>query len=183
MYLKYALWALLSLAFNFVVWLLAPVVAIPAAIFKLASLPVPLSWFYTHDTDIYGSATTHEPIPGTVWGRYKRAVWWMYRNPGYGFDAYVLGYPADGSIVNVGASHGTFGSNDGAILHASIVYPSGLRLFSYRRDVRLTKTKYLKVWFGWHYVNQAGRRMLKIDITPKSAEIAPSERTEHASRH
>lgn len=67
--------------------------------FKLSTLPGPLAWFYTHDTDIYGSATTYEPIPDTVWGRYKRAIWWMYRNPGYGFDAFVLGYPAGNSTV------------------------------------------------------------------------------------
>lgn len=170
MYLKYAAFAILSLLFNFVVWALAPLVAVPAAVFKLSTLPGPLAWFYTHDTDIYGSATTYEPIPDTVWGRYKRAIWWMYRNPGYGFDAFVLGYPAGNSTVVGVARHGTFGNNDGAILHVSIVYPSGLKLFSYRRDVKLTKTKYLKVWFGWHYLEQAGRRMLKFDITPKTAD-------------
>lgn len=169
MYLKYVLFALASFVFNIFVYLVAPVAVIPAAVLKLTFLPGPLSWLYTHDTDIYGSATTHEPIPVTVWGRYKRALWWLYRNPGYGFDAYVLGYPAAGSTVKVIANRGTFGRNDGALLNVRITYPSGLELFSFRKDVKLSRTCYLKVWFGWHYAEQAGRRMLKVDFTPKRA--------------
>lgn len=132
-----------------------------AAVFNLDKLPRPFDLLHTHDDDIYGSATTGDPRPDTVVKRWKRATWWMLRNPAYGFQAKIFGIPAvqvfDITTVGKSLEKGLYDSfllvNDG---HA----------FGYRRDLIWSKSRYLKMRFGWHDKPKSGYHLLKLDFHP-----------------
>lgn len=172
MYVRYVLTGPLSLVFKLLCWL--PIVSFPsalvAAVFNLDRLPPVWDWIMTHDDDIYGSKTRREGRhvkqdltgkPDNWFDRFKLALWWLYRNPGYGFAAFVLGVKS--SDITDQSATGTLAGG----YFVTMTRRNGDKLFSYRRDLRLTKTKYLKIWFGWHYSDQAGYRMIKIDFSPK----------------
>lgn len=161
MCLRYTLYAPLSLAFNLFVMLTSPLWAAWAAIANLDRLPRPFHLVHTHDETIYGIHMAG-PKPATVWGRWTRAMWWLCRNPGYGFDAYVLGVRA-GDIHSVAA---TGELNEGR--RTTIQLKNGGQRFGYRRDwvYRKGGTRYCKTWFGWSEYEQGGAHMLKFDINP-----------------
>lgn len=167
----YIFLAPLSLLADLFVWLTFPVWAFIAAAFSLRTLPWPLLWVHTHDDDIYGSKTTHEPVPATFLRRFRRASWWMLRNPGYGWNAYVLGF-ASADIVDqqTKRDEDKFDkANDeigGAWRIDWMTLRSGARRFSFRRDIPIGGARYIKLWLGWHYQDQSGRRMLKFAFTP-----------------
>jgi len=164
MYLRYALFAPLSLIFNISVMLTCPIWAAWAAIFNLDRLPGVFSYVHTHDDDIYGTGMT-KVRPTRMKDRWTHAMWWICRNPGYGFDAYVLGFPGEGMVFEKKINNGKDGMNNRFdIMKAA----NGKRYFSYRRDIRWSETRYLKLWFGWHYQSKDGGKshMLKFDINP-----------------
>ena len=149
MYARYALYAPLSLGFNIFVILFSPLLAGYVAI---ANNPHPswMRWCYSDDDDIFGSGMTKEPVPGTVWGRFKRALWWLCRNPGFGFAKNVIGRPNPCTIYMLERS--TFPEWDSGtptIERFVAVTEDGRRWFNYRRDVPLPMSKYCKLWFGW----------------------------------
>lgn len=162
MYLRYALYAPLSLFFNIFVILTSPLWAGIVAVTGAAHLPGILSYLYTDDDDIYGSGMTKDPIPPTPWGRFKRAMWWLCRNPGFGFAKHLLGRPPfpgqttdivwiDRQAPNI---KGGWDSGEPNLEHFVALTPDGRRWFNYRRDIPLPHPfngtpKYCKMWFGW----------------------------------
>jgi len=152
----------ISVAFNVFVILTSPLWAFIAAFFKLEVLPGVFSWVHTHDENIYGG-----PVPPTFTQRFRQAVWWLCRNPGYGFDAYVLGY-ADSDVL--GQIYTTNDEKFGGEQLAWTLYLMELRgrhqRFCLVADIPLFAGRYLKFWLGWHMMNQAGRRMFKFDFNP-----------------
>lgn len=162
-YLRYSLLALVSLLFNIFVYITSPLWALIAATFKLDSLPWILKWVHTHDNPIWGNKAT---MPTTFKERFKTAVWWLCRNPGYGFDAYILGYKSTEIISQETVKKiNTFDTGESA-LQVDLIQTTKGKIFSYRRDVKLGGGRFIKMWFGWHYKDQAGYRMLKIDFNP-----------------
>lgn len=157
-----AAFAPISLAFNFLVILTSPLWALLAASLKLTVLPWPLSWVHTHDNPIYGLGGT----PATFTGRFKAALWWLVRNPGYGFDAYVLGYDHADLINITTRQSGRFGGSELAWALSDITFSKGRRRFLLRADVPLLARRYAKFWIGWHVTSQAGRHMFKVDFNP-----------------
>ena len=169
MYILAALFGPISLAFNLLTWVLSPIIAILPAYFNWRTPPFPFWLFFTHDDDIYGSKTTKEEVPEGFFNRWKRCVWWVCRNPGYGFDAYVLGYGVD-EIVDIELIKRTgdhFDSGNFAFVFYLIRLTNNRTRFSLRCDVPLGFDKrFIKTWLGWHYVTQANRNMFKIDFNP-----------------
>lgn len=159
------IFAPVSLAFNLFVIVTSPIWAAIAAILNRTELPYPLSWVHTHDDDIYGSRTTLDRVPSTVMGRFWRAVWWLCRNPGYGFDAYVLGFASAEVIDQEIRQTGILGYGY-ARQYVLMELTGGRKRFSFRADIPLYGDRYLKFWIGWHYLDQAGRRMFKVDFNP-----------------
>ena len=157
----YLLLAPISLLFNLFVILTSPVWALIAATFRLETLPGPLGWVHTHDNNIYGGGA-----PTRFKDRFMTALWWLVRNPGYGFDAYVLGFAGHEITDQTKTQSGAFSTGQAAIRRDTMQLTGGRERFSYRRDVPLGRGRYIKLWFGWHYQDQAGRRMLKFDINP-----------------
>lgn len=157
MYLRYALYAPLSLIFNIFVILTSPLWAGIVAVTRAERLPFPLTYLYTDDDNIYGTGMTGEPMPGTAWNRFKRALWWLCRNPGFGFARDLLGRPEsiENQIEWLADTPGNlWDSGTPSIQHFIVTTPDGRRWFNYRRDIPLPHPfngtpKYLKMWFGW----------------------------------
>ncbi|WP_432289264.1 hypothetical protein SLT36_31535 (plasmid) [Aminobacter sp. BA135] len=66
MYLRYALLAPLSLAFNLFVMVTAPVWASWAALADIERLPWVFAWVHTHDDDIYGPVESLAAVHGCM---------------------------------------------------------------------------------------------------------------------
>lgn len=165
MYVRWAFFAPISLAFNLVVMLTAPIWAAWAALADLDELPMPFDWVHTHDETIYG-IHVYGPRPATAWGRFTRAIKWLWRNPGYTFDARVLGFPAAGARVIDSMTHGTFDIGGPATRWIVIEAADGRRYFTYRRDIPLWGDRFMKLFVGWQSVNQAGWHIIKITFNP-----------------
>lgn len=158
----YIIYAVLSFLFNIFVVITSPIWALIAAAFKLETLPGIFKWVHTHDNNIYGGL-----MPITFSQRFKAAVRWLCRNPGYGFDAFVLGFKSSNiEFQNTTGNYQLFESSTSAFQKDIMTLMNGSKRFSYRRNIPLWKNRYIKIWFGWHYLDQAGYRMLKFDINP-----------------
>jgi hypothetical protein len=170
MYALYAASAPLGLALNLFAILTCWFWAFLAAAFKLERLPGPLSWVHTHDDNIYGSRMTGEPMPATFLKRWTTAMWWLCRNPGYGFNAYVLGFGGDVSISWVTPEFGA-SKGGGAWGRTAIMTSQGRRYFSFERHWPLFLGRYAKIWLGWTTNdNGTGRHMLKVMVNPFLSE-------------
>lgn len=155
---------------NVLVMLTSPIWALWAAAFKLEKLPGRFSLVHTHDNNIYGMKNEK---PKNFFERFKTAMWWICRNPGYGFDAFVFGFPAKGVVVTHVKSKGDISKNSGSYRY-KMVTPKGKKYFSYRKDIAWSKSKYLKMWFGWHFMAQGEEpktHMLKFDINPFKTRV------------
>lgn len=168
-YILALIFAPISLAFNLLTVILSPVIAVVPAAFNLRRPPFPWWLFYTHDDDIYGSKTTKEDVPEGLFNRWKRSIWWLCRNPGYGFDAYILGY-GESDILSVKETYRigeAFDDGNFNFVYYTIKLTKNRTRFSMRCDIPLFFDKrFIKTWIGWHYRTQAGRNMFKVDFNP-----------------
>lgn len=111
-----------------------------------------LGWFYTHDASLDGGVEQgkdgYDPA-ATGFKLWWQRVCWICRNPGYRFNAYVLGLPAEGTtiIFREGDEWPNFR------LWTVLETKSGRRYFGYRGKN--------DQWFGWNYMAYAGRHLLK----------------------
>lgn len=81
----------INLAFTALAWLLAPVLPLFAS--EDGWLPSWLWWFQTPDNSIDGDGTFNKPSAHPIITRmpqYWRRVFWLIRNPSYGFNWTVL---------------------------------------------------------------------------------------------
>ena len=93
--LRWLLMLVADLTVFVLAWLLAPI--LPAFAIGKDHLPDWLSYFSAEDNPLDGDVgyiTLHAPFKGmqTGWRRYINRVWWLVRNPGYGFSYQVLGH-------------------------------------------------------------------------------------------
>lgn len=149
-YLKWFIFACLSFGLNLFLWVTCWFWALIPATFKLKNLPGPLYYFQTHDAWVYGWG--REPklgLPPTWMERWKLATWWIARNPGYAFDAFIIGYPAKPDAPKW--------AEDIPMGWLEFQSADGKTLWSYRTD---------KVWFGWKPTAPTGRHMLVVHAKP-----------------
>lgn len=166
MYIRWFMLAVISLALNITTILASPILGIVAAMFR--RLPGFLRYLSTTDDDVFGSKTTGEPVPAKFVGRWKRATWWIARNPNYTFDAKVLGFPHEGMRFIEGASilSMDFHPKNGRKAAFALMEVNGKRYFSYRLVIPYG-SKYIKMWIGWSYVdNGTGNHMIKFMFHP-----------------
>lgn len=166
MYLRYALFAPLGLAFNLFVVLTCWLWAFIAALLKLDYLPGPLGWVQTHDDTIYGARVTGQPTPAAFMARWTTAMWWLCRNPGYGFNARVLGYSGPVTEDVITPRFGKYDSGSPAGFTALYTTATGARYFNYRRDIPLGGGRFIKLWLGWRPLDAQNTGMLKVMFNP-----------------
>lgn len=148
---EYIARALALFGFKLLTWVLAPVLALVAAVVQKAALPGPLSLFHTHDAPVWGEGK--KPKGFGEW--YKDTLKWILRNPAYGFAAKVLGVPVDTVVKEW--------EKDGWEYKSLLSHPT---FWLYARDIYYTKTRYVKVQIGWWMKPRAGYYMLKIGFNP-----------------
>lgn len=159
--MRYPIYAVLLLISKIVVFVTAWIIAIIPAIFKLKELPWPFSLAHSHDDDLYGSKTTGESIPKSVFGRWKRITWWIMRNPAYGFAAHVLGFPATAVVRTLDT-----GKSIEKGLMTTFLLNDGSTRWGYRQDLYWAFGFYVKIQLGWYWKERAGYHMLKIQCNP-----------------
>lgn len=166
MYVRYAFLATLIVLFKIICWLgLAIVSALFVALFNLDRLPGIWALVQTHDDDVYGSNTRRKHYkdpsgkPVKFLKRFTTAVWWLYRNPGYGLAAGLFGFAHEGATITL-----VSGDLASGMWHM-MTDAKGRRYFSYRRE-RVNGSKYSKFWIGWKFNPLAGRHMIVFDYHP-----------------
>ena len=161
LYVKWFLFAWLTLFVNLLSIGLSPVLSAISVLFGLTVLPGPLAWFHTHDDTLDGGQHQHPQLyPSGVrgWELFKQRVRWICRNPGYGFAANVVGIPMSDVVetgtLKTGLKH-TF-------------YKDGKKIgWGWRRDWYYTDKKFAKIWFGWRHPSNDGKtRMIKVMFNP-----------------
>jgi len=186
--LRYLPYAAASICAVMLAWLLAPLLALTAFGVEDKSthqgnLPTWLRWFQTHDfplDEVWRPSTAAEPwrVDGlfignfrafagrtppdfyaSAWLRYLARVFWLWRNPAYGFRAQVLGYPVDGMLLVHATEHGaawgsglnswamTVAERPGAALFTRSAFHVRGQLFYWRGASR-----YVRVNVGWKLV-------------------------------
>ena len=186
--LRYVPYSLASIVAVLLTWLLAPLLALLAfatedPITKQGDLPRWVRWFQTHDfplDEVWRPSTPAElwRIDGlfignfgtfagktptdfrtSTWLRYLARVFWLWRNPAYGFRAQVLGFPVGGMSVVHATAHGAAwgsGSNSWAI---TVAERPGTGLFTRsafhvrgQLFYRPGGTRYVRINVGWKLV-------------------------------
>lgn len=159
MYIKWTIYALLSIIINLVSIIISPLIALYSIAVNNAT-PKIFAWFYTHDNSLDGwkvqwPELITETNVFTVWW-YRTC--WICRNPGYGFAAKVVGIPVKGTIcVKIGTFDGWKNQfiRDGKFVG-----------FAYRRS-----TTNWDIWLGWASPSHDGNYfMLKTKIKHKSSQ-------------
>lgn len=89
MYLRWLCLAVIGVAFTLLAVLAAPV--LPIFVRDDGYLPRWLRWFQTPDNPAWGDAQFHREQMAWTQSAYLRTVFWLWRNPAYGFDFEVLG--------------------------------------------------------------------------------------------
>lgn len=170
MYLRYAFYAAIALIAFIFTYITCPLWALIAAITKAPSLPGVLALLHTHDDNVYGAhyrmSQYHETdaVPETFIKRFKSACWWIWRNPNYGFNSEVLGLPVDGTKITLDVQEGV----EGDYTRWTLFNRDGTKYFGYAANIPYTKTKYIKMWFGWqwHPLDNSNKYMLKFAFNP-----------------
>lgn len=174
--LRYLVYFPASIAVTFLVWFLAPIVALPCFVRKAydgREWYVPwLAWASTHDSPVdtyyFGSRGrihwlfkryTYDELDRTEWLRYVNRLLWLYRNPAYTAKHSWFGFNTDGvePVVDFKGSGVT----------ARCENLSGAKAFLFDREWR-----FLHLQFGWKlYRNDADNvRMLAFRVKPKFRE-------------
>jgi hypothetical protein len=87
-FLLYPFMALASVACTLLTWVLAPLLAL--LVLPDGNLPRLLYWFQTFDNPVTAGMAPPYSWPHQA---YVCSVLWLWRNPAYGFDMFLLGCP------------------------------------------------------------------------------------------
>lgn len=159
MYLKWALFAPVSIFFTFLTWFLAPFLALPCFVVLDENgrewLIKPLRWFQTFDAPL--DEWTHGGY-GVTSSKYKARLMWLLRNPAYGFAQYPLGVENMGMISINGA--GVWGGGS-----SNWQFTRWVDAFNFRGQWFFYKTYFLRVNIGWKAHGGFSRLMLATHIS------------------
>ena len=101
-YIKYAIFSILSVIADILAILLAPIASLPIFIYEEGGreyVVKPFKWLTTHDAPVdAGHVDGYWKTPKTAIGRWWSRVRWIWRNPAYAFD-HSLGYSQEGVIL------------------------------------------------------------------------------------
>ena len=159
MIIRYVLFAVVSMAVNLLAYMLSPFLAAYSVWKDIDVLPYPWSLFHTHDNTLDGGQKQGYRIGVRGLSLWWQRVCWICRNPGYGFDAYILGFAHAGyRVLSEKGDQASFGVDNRGFYSNVMQAANGKKYFSYRRNVPLWGRRYIKVWFGWNYMAYGGER-------------------------
>ena len=153
---RYLLYAAMSMAVNVIAYVSSPLLSAYSVWRGIDVLPYPLSLLHTHDNTLDGGQRQGYEVGVTGWKLWWQRTCWICRNPGYGFDAYILGFDHVGYMVLSESGDIPDFSKPNALYANRMQSADGKRYFTYRRNVPLYGKRYLKVWVGWNYMAYGG---------------------------
>ncbi|WP_118181316.1 DUF7338 family protein [Paraburkholderia phosphatilytica] len=158
----YTRWLAFSLA-NFVVTLLAYLLAPLLPLFAIGrpTLPSWLAYFQTPDNPLDGDANFQAnvaPFRGaqTGWRQYINRIFWLLRNPAYGFGLTVIAFQATkGALVarKRGNLDVSGGPTETGYFHADLINPDGSWCWELYIVWCYSKTRALRLNLGWKIWN------------------------------
>lgn len=169
MVLRWFLFVLADLAFLVLAYALAPF--LPVFAIGRPMLPRCLAWFQTPDNPLDGDAPyqlLHAPFKGVQvgWRRYINRVFWLWRNPAYGFDLAVLGFDAGGKVTITKRGPSALG---GALVtgwfFATAVNLDGSSAWQFYA-VKVWGAHASRVNFGWKLWSTPGRCQFAMSVNP-----------------
>ena len=95
--LKWMMLALVSVICTLSAYILAPILYIFSD--SNGNLPRWLKYYQTQDNPIWGDTSFHDKQMSWTKSPYLRSVFWLWRNPAYGFDYHVLGVVINSSYA------------------------------------------------------------------------------------
>lgn len=161
--MKYLLLAPLSIAFTLLAILLSPILAL--LVKSDGYLPDWLSWFQTPDNPAIGDKMFQENQMSWTKSKYLYALFWLCRNPAYGFDHAI------GARIPEGFTYTSKGdeATTNAPIHNGWVYRKIDNAWQFYFVHQWSETKCWKLNFGWKLWGklEAGQvRQLVCTITP-----------------
>lgn len=155
--MRWPAYLIANLVMLLLAYLLAPF--LPAFAIGRDHLPACLSWFDTPDNPLDGDGgfkAEHAPFKGEVtgWRRYMNRVVWLLRNPAYGFDIEVLGFPPDklpnAATVSHSGGHSISGKNsEDGWYFLTIKDSDGKSAWQFFYIKHLTDSHCLRLNIGW----------------------------------
>lgn len=156
MIMRYIAFAFASMLVNLAAYVLSPSLAAYSVWRGIDVLPYPLNLLHTHDNTLDGGQKQGYEIGVTGWKLWWQRTCWIWRNPGYGFDAYVLGFDHAGYRVLRESGPVPDFSQPSAFYSNVMMAANGRRYFTWRRNIPLFGGCFLKVWIGWNYMAYGG---------------------------
>lgn len=160
-YLKWAVLAPIALTVRLASIILSPVLSALSVALGTATLPAPLTWFYTHDDDLDGGQHQHPdqyPLGASGVALWVQRMGWICRNPGYGFLGTVVGLKVSEVRVETVPMEGGWKDK---FFDLSTGKQVG---FGYRKQ-----TEKLDIWLGWASPSHDKKHfMLKIKLRNRS---------------
>lgn len=158
MIVRYIIFATASMFVNLLTYLLGPALSAYSVWRGIDVLPYPLNLLHTHDNTLDGGQKQGYRVGATGFELWWQRTCWIWRNPGYGFDAHVLGFPHKGYRVVVESGAVPDFSLPSAFYSNRMQAAEGREYFTYRRNIPLWSGYYIKVWIGWNYMAYGGER-------------------------
>ena len=125
---------------------------------------VDAGWFGGHYDDRAPKGWPQKARDGSKLYRWLLRVWWINRNTAYGFAHYFLGFDrGEKSSTRVIAQRGAWDTSSTNWLVRVDTNAKGQKAFQVRAQLYFTKTRYLRVNFGW-----------KLDWEPALVQIVVS---------
>lgn len=145
-----------SLTVNLIAYILAPAMAAYSVWRGITVLPYPFRLLHTHDNTLDGGQLQGYETGVTGSKLWWQRTCWIWRNPGYGFDAEILGFLHEGyRVIGEGGAIPDF-SKPSAYYWNRMEALDGREYFTWRRNIPLFAGWFLKIWIGWNYMAYGG---------------------------
>ena len=114
------------------------------------NLPWWLKYYQTQDNPIWGDQSFHDKQMAWTKSPYLRSVFWLWRNPAYGFDYYVLGI-----VINSSYAYSDYGdpSTSNTPMHSGwyvrVLDNHFTTYWQLYIVIALTKTACIRINLGW----------------------------------
>ena len=172
--IRFIFYAVLNILWSVVCHILNPFVVLFGD--KEGNLPNWLLWFSTHDNPLDGDKDHLERNKGDKWYQvYLRRIKWLYRNTGYYFRYYVLGYdlPSRDKLIIKGNENirSTYPAIEGWCFSydaSKNILSRGWMLYVVKSyGIPFVPRLGIRIYLGWKFMGFAeGQKMLAWHISP-----------------
>lgn len=187
MIIRYCISAPISILLTLLTWVLSPILALPIFIVienNRQWLMKPVRWFQTHDTaideywlDNYFKSNsifknkTQKDFIENKWYQYIGRMFWLCRNPAYGFAHYIFGWESNGKNTDtIIIKKGNWDSPESNIKLVLRDNPDSIiftrKSFQLQSQFYFYKKHYLRINMGWKSHTGFTKMMLATFISP-----------------